>query len=64
MKHYFTKEKIQYQAPVWVCVLFIAILIFLPTGYQEIYREAEQCTAKVLETDNSSIIDTLSLIHI
>lgn len=58
MKHYFTKEKIQYQAPVWVCVLFIAILIFLPTGYQEIYREAEQCTAKVLETDNSSIIDT------
>lgn len=58
MKHYFTKEKLQYQAPVWVCVLFIAILIFLPTGYQEIYREAEQCTAKVLETDNSSIIDT------
>ena len=58
MKHYFTKEKIQYQAPVRVCVLFIAILIFLPTGYQEIYREAEQCTAKVLETDNSSIIDT------
>lgn len=58
MKHYFTKEEIQYQAPVWVCVLFIAILIFLPTGYQEIYREAEQCTAKVLETDNSSIIDT------
>ena len=58
MKHYFTKEKIQYQAPVWVCVLFIAILIFLPTGYQEIYREAEQCTAKVLETDNSSLIDT------
>ncbi len=58
MKHYFTKEKIQYQAPVWVCVLFIAILIFLPTGYQKIYREAEQCTAKVLETDNSSIIDT------
>lgn len=58
MKHYFTKEKIQYQAPVWVCALFIAILIFLPTGYQEIYREAEQCTAKVLETDNSSIIDT------
>ncbi len=58
MKHYFTKETIQYQAPVWVCVLFIAILIFLPTGYQEIYREAEQCTAKVLETDNSSIIDT------
>ena len=41
-----------------MCVLFIAILIFLPTGYQEIYREAEQCTAKVLETDNSSIIDT------
>lgn len=41
-----------------VCLIFIVILFFLPTGYQEIYREAEQCVAEVLETDESKIIDT------
>lgn len=58
MKDHFTKEKIQYNAPVWACILFILFLFFLPTGYQEIYREADQCVAKVLETDDSTIIDT------
>ncbi len=58
MKKYFTKEKLQYHLPVWVCLIFILLLICLPTGYQEIYREAEQCVAKVLSVDNSSIIDT------
>ena len=58
MKDHFTKEKIQYNAPVWACILFILFLFFLPTGYQEIYREADQCVAKVLETDDSAIIDT------
>ena len=51
LKAMFTKEKIQYHAPVWVCLLFIAWLAILPTGYQEIYREAEQCVAKVIQTD-------------
>ena len=54
----FYKRKIQYNAPVWACILFILFLFFLPTGYQEIYREADQCVAKVLETDDSAIIDT------
>lgn len=58
MKDHFTKEKIQYNAPVWACILFILFLFFLPTGYQEIYREADQCVSKVLETDDSAIIDT------
>lgn len=58
MKDHFAKEKIQYNAPVWACILFILFLFFLPTGYQEIYREADQCVAKVLETDDSAIIDT------
>ena len=58
MKDHFTKEKIQYNAPVWACILFILFLFFLPTGYQEIYREADQCVAKVLEIDDSAIIDT------
>ena len=50
MKKFLTKERIQYNAPVLVCLIFIVILFFLPTGYQEIYREAEQCVAEVLET--------------
>ena len=58
MKKFLTKERIQYNAPVLVCLIFIVILFFLPTGYQEIYREAEQCVAEVLETDESKIIDT------
>ena len=58
LKAMFTKEKIQSHAPVWVCLLFIAWLAILPTGYQEIYREAEQCVAKVIQTDESKIIDT------
>ena len=58
LKAMFTKEKIQYHAPVWVYLLFIAWLAILPTGYQEIYREAEQCVAKVIQTDESKIIDT------
>ena len=58
LKAMFTKEKIQYHAPVWVCLLFIAWLAILQTGYQEIYREAEQCVAKVIQTDESKIIDT------
>ena len=58
LKAMFTKEKIQYHAPVWVCLLFITWLAILPTGYQEIYREAEQCFAKVIQTDESKIIDT------
>lgn len=58
LKAMFTKEKIQYHAPVWVCLQFIAWLAILPTGYQEIYREAEQCVAKVIQTDESKIIDT------
>lgn len=58
LKAMFTKEKIQYHAPVWVCLLFIAWLAILPTGYQEIYRETEQCVAKVIQTDESKIIDT------
>ena len=58
MKGLLTKEKLQYNAPVWVCILFIIVLCLIPTGYQEIYREADQCVAQVLEVDNSTIIDT------
>ena len=54
------KEKLRYYAPVAVCLLLIAILLMLPTGYEDSvqYQEAERCVAKVTMVDNSSIVDT------
>ena len=54
------KEKLRYYAPVVVCLLLIAFLLFLPTGYEDAvqYKEAERCIAEVTAVDNSAIIDT------
>lgn len=54
------KEELRYYAPVVVCLLLIAFLIFLPTGYEDAvqYKEAERCIAEVTAVDNSAIIDT------
>lgn len=54
------KNKIQYNAPLMVCVLVIIVLLLLPTGYENRvqYQSADRCSAKVIETDNSSIKDT------
>ena len=53
------KEELRYYAPVVVCLLLIAFLILLPTGYEEAvqYKEAERCIAEVTAVDNSAIID-------
>ena len=53
-------QKLQYQAPVLVCVLLIIGLLLLPTGYEDAvqYQTAERCVAEITATDNSSIIDT------
>ena len=60
MKQLFTREKLQYIGPVVVCVLLIAVLLLLPTGYEDAvqYQTAERCMAQVTAVDNSSIIDT------
>ena len=54
------KEKLRYYAPVVACLLLIAFLIVLPTGYEGVvqYKEAERCIAEVTAVDNSAIIDT------
>ena len=51
---------LRYQAPVLVCLALIILLLFLPTGYEGAiqYQEADRCAARVLEVDNSAIIDT------
>ena len=50
----------RYHAPVLVCLLAILALLLLPTGYEGalLYQEAERCTARVLEVDDSAIRDT------
>lgn len=46
------------QAPVWISLLLIIVLIFLPTGFDTAFSESEITHAKVLSVDNTSIVDT------
>ena len=54
------KDKLRYHGPVVVCLLLIALLLMLPTGFEEAeqYQEAKRCIAQVLSVDDSSIVDT------
>ena len=47
-------------APVIVCLIAIAVLLLMPTGYEEAmaYKDAERCSARVISVDNSAIVDT------
>ncbi len=60
MKAFFSRPSVRYHAPVWVCLLAILFLLWLPTGYEGalLYQEAVRCTARVSAVDNSTIIDT------
>ena len=53
-------EKRSYGAPVWLCLVLIAVLLLLPTGYEGAlqYQTAERCVAEVVAVDDSLIIDT------
>lgn len=53
-------RSLRYHAPVLVCLVAIVILLLLPTGYEGalLYQEAVRCSARVLSTDDSAIIDT------
>lgn len=54
------KYNLRYYAPVVFCLLLIAFLVILPTGYEDAvqYQEAERCVAEVIAVDDSAIIDT------
>ena len=54
------KEKLRYYAPVLVCLMLIALLLTVPTGFEDAvqYQEAQRCIAEVLSVDDSSIVDT------
>ena len=53
-------KSLRYHAPVWVCLLLTLILVALPTGYEEnvVFQESDIRPALVLETDDSTVIDT------
>ena len=59
-KGLFTREGQRYNAPLLVCLAVIAVLLILPTGFEDKlqYTEADRCRARVLATDDSAIIDT------
>ena len=50
----------RYHAPVLVCALLILLLALLPTGFegQEVFQESDIRPARVLSTDESTVIDT------
>lgn len=54
------REKLKYYSPIIACILLIAVLLLLPTGYEGAvqYRDAERCIARVTEVDDSAIVDT------
>lgn len=56
----FTRETVCYQLPVIFCLALMAVLFFLPTGFEDavIYKGTERCAAEVLNTDDSKIIST------
>ena len=53
-------QSLRYHAPVWVCLILVLILIVLPTGYEDniVFQESDIRPALVLETDDSTVIDT------
>ena len=60
MKTILNKINWKYYAPVLVCLAAVIILLLIPTGFEGamIYTDAQRCTARVLDTDDSSIVDT------
>ena len=61
MPHFtISPQSLRYHAPVWVCLILVLILVVLPTGYEDnvVFQESDIRPALVLETDDSTVIDT------
>lgn len=60
MKKFFHQTSRNYHAPMFACLFLIVLLLFIPTGYEDAlqYQTSERCIAEVVETDNTSIVDT------
>lgn len=55
-----TGKDICYQLPAVICLALIAILLCLPTGFEDavIYKGTERCSAEILAVDDSKIISS------
>ena len=53
-------DKLKYNMPVIVCIILLAVLLIIPTGYEVavIYKGTDRCAARVISVNNSAIIDT------
>ena len=53
-------DKLKYNMPVIVCIILLAVLLIIPTGYEDavIYKGTDRCAARVISVNNSAIIDT------
>lgn len=60
ISHFRGRLNLRSGAPVIVCLIAIAVLLLMPTGYEEAmaYKDAERCSARVISVDNSAIVDT------
>ncbi len=54
------KSLVRRDAPVWVCLALILLLLILPTGFEDnrVFQESDIRPALVLSTDESTVIDT------
>lgn len=46
------------EAVVLVCLIWIAVLALLPTGFETVFQESDIQPARVLATDESAVVDT------
>jgi len=60
LKQFYKDKRICCQLPAIFCLILTAVLLFLPTGYEDavIYKGTERCSAEVLSVDDSKIIST------
>ena len=54
------KDRIARNIPLLIGIILVVILMIIPTGYEDavIYQGTDRCSALVLETDESRLIDS------
>lgn len=55
-----SRRNLCYQLPVILCLALIAILLCIPTGFEDavIYKGTERCAAEIVAVDDTNIIST------
>ena len=60
MQKIFNRSFVSEYGPIIVGLILVIALLIMPTGYEDnlVYQESILCPARVLETDDSHIVDT------